>query len=87
MSMKKVLKEKFDVSEHLVKIQFDQIHRAWGHGWKLLGDDLKKEIIAARVLFTFTGRPDEYTTNGSELLNHYHALCFYCGLYEGEDDA
>ena len=43
------------------KCMFGQIQAAWGRGWNLLGDDLKRAVIAERVLYAFAGFDDSTT--------------------------
>lgn len=61
------------------KSLFEQIHRQWGNGWKLLGDDLKRAVIGQKVMFVFTCR-DESNITSAQIHAYYMAMLLYCGL-------
>lgn len=67
-----------DHTQTLCKIMFDQIKSEWGNGWKHLGDQIKRAIIAERVLFTLIGR--DGSTTPEKMLELRNAMLFFCGL-------
>lgn len=70
-------------SLELCKILWKQIQVDWGSGWRRLGDDLKKALIAERVMFTFTARDGieggPHIKSG-EIFGLYTAMLDFCGL-------
>lgn len=66
------------VTSAVCKAMFGVIWSQWGNGWKLLGDDIKRAVIAQRVLFVFTGRGEPSTPE--QMQAYYDAMLDYCGL-------
>lgn len=64
----------------ICKVMFQQIHTTWGNGWKLLGDDLKRAIIAERVIHLFAGRDEEARITPDMISEYFNAMKHYCGL-------
>lgn len=62
------------------KMMFEQIRAKWGNGWKCLGDEIKKAIIAERVLHVFTGRDEESKVSPPQISEYLQAMQCYCGL-------
>lgn len=70
----------------MCKVTFEQIYRTWGNGWKLLGEDIKRAIIAERVLSIFLGMDDEIDVSPKLIREHLQAMLFYCGLDDFEPE-
>ncbi len=66
--------------ETYCKSMFAQIRSMWGEGWRLLGDDLKRAVIAERVLHVFAGRVDDAKITPAMIAEYFQAMKHYCGL-------
>jgi hypothetical protein len=66
------------------RAMFQVIWTQWGTGWKYLGDDIKRAIVAERVLYCFLGQLDEPPIKTATMQAYLDAMLFYCGLSDDE---
>lgn len=63
------------------KEMFNIIRSEWGRGWNHLGDELKRAIIAQRVMFRYTGMSGvRESVPPDEIHECYMAMLNFCGL-------
>jgi hypothetical protein len=66
----------------LCKVLHKQILAKWGLGWRLLGDDLKRTVIAERVLLAFAARDEDSSVTPAAITELFEAMKNYMGLDE-----
>lgn len=76
--MKTARKEFADLAA--CKSMWEQISTTWGGGYKKLGDDLKRAIIAERVLYSFAGFSESVKITPEMISARMQAMCEYCGI-------
>lgn len=67
-------------SDAACKAMYAEIRAMWGEGWKRLGDDLKRAIIAQRVLYSLAGMDEGTVITPAKISERLEAMYDYCGI-------
>lgn len=68
----------------LCKFMWGQIQLTWGNGWRCLGKELQRAIIAERVFYLFVARDrvEGYTVTPQEMCEYLTRMFNFCGIDE-----
>lgn len=73
-------KKTIKVSRDVCKAIYEPIRINWGNGFKSLGTNLQRALVAERVLHVFTGRPDEVGATSEVIMVYLNAMYEYAGI-------